>query len=116
MCTPGYQIHVRMHTILSVLQALSEVYSPPSDAPSILPNEDSSVANGDIQPVVPPFDLCVKGVVELVMDDLFGEAALAKEADGDVKSSQIKEAKGMKAFDCLEMLARWVAMHKSFLV
>lgn len=115
MCTSGYQIHVRMHTILSVLQALSAVYHPPSDAPSILPNEDGSTANGDVQVVVPPFDVCVKGVVELVMDDLFGEAALAKEADGDVKSSQIKEAKGMKAFDCMEMLARWVLMHTSFL-
>ncbi|CAN0493008.1 unnamed protein product, partial [Ectocarpus sp. 8 AP-2014] len=56
-------------------------------------------------------------VVELLIEDLFGESAAAKEAQGaNVASSKVKEAKGQKAYDSFEIAARTLLFRPTFTV
>ncbi|CAN0542172.1 unnamed protein product, partial [Ectocarpus sp. 12 AP-2014] len=51
------------------------------------------------------------------MEDLFGESAAAKEAQGaNVASSKMKEAKGQKAYDSFEIAARTLLFRPTFTV
>ncbi|CAN0297211.1 unnamed protein product, partial [Ectocarpus fasciculatus] len=67
--------------------------------------------------VKPSFDACIPEVVELLMEDLFGDSAAAKEAQGaNVASSKMKEAKGQKAYDSFEIAARTMLFRPTFTV
>ena len=65
--------------------------------------------------VLPPLDGCAARVMELCMDDLFGEAAESREATGVVRS-EVKEAKGSRTMDTLETLARVVLFRPSYVL
>lgn len=124
----GYQLHVRMFTLHTVLKTVADSYKPPNPpsvdvrptkqsasssatgtsvaaASRILPIADTSggmdvdgedgtamaaatapaKAVAVVAPAVPsslvkpPFDACIPEIVELLMEDLFGESAAAKE-------------------------------------
>lgn len=127
----GYQLHVRMFTLHTVLKTVADSYKPPNPpsvdvrptklSASSSPTETSVVPAGRILPVAntaedmdvdgedstaaatateagaeakvvaavapavpsslvkPHFDACIPEIVELLMEDLFGESAAAKE-------------------------------------
>ncbi|CBJ27113.1 conserved unknown protein [Ectocarpus siliculosus] len=81
-----------------------------SAAASVVPAVPSSL-------VKPSFDACIPEVVGLLIEDLFGESAAAKEAQGaKIASSKIKEAKGQKAYDSFENAARTLLFRPTFTV
>jgi len=53
--------------------------------------------------VLPPLDACADKIMRLCLEDLFGEAAESKEAQ-DVLRNEIKEAKGAKTYDVIEVM------------
>jgi hypothetical protein len=55
--------------------------------------------------VLPPLDACADRIMRLCMEDLFGEAAEEKEAVG-VLRNEVKEAKGAKTYDVIEVRSR----------
>ncbi|GAB5030268.1 u3 small nucleolar rna-associated [Nannochloropsis oceanica] len=120
----GYMLHIRIFTLHTVLRALEDVYSPPLDAPSfpvpsaglMVPPSDSHSSNSSRQPMRPALDACLSDAVALLTEDLFGEAAGAKEAEAEVKSTTIKEAKGQKALDGLEVLSRLLLFRPTYAV
>ncbi|EKU22502.1 hypothetical protein NGA_0480900 [Nannochloropsis gaditana CCMP526] len=125
----GYMLHIRIFTLHTVLRSLEEVYKPPLDAPSLpVPRaslaagpspETSSYGNGsdsNAHALRPPLDACLTEIVALLTEDLFGEAAGAKEAEAEVKSATIKEAKGQKALDGLEILSRLLLFRPTYAV
>ena len=69
-----------------------EASTPPPPPPPLLP----------LGMALPPFDLCVGRIMELLVADLFGEAAESKEAQGAMIQT-IKEAKGQKSYDAIEV-------------
>jgi U3 small nucleolar RNA-associated protein 20 len=111
----GFHMHVRTFTLHSLLGALAEEYVPP-EVPSIDPDAaaDRPPAELKVLATVPPFDACVRTIVDLLLEDIFGEAAGAKEADAEVKSTSIKEAKGQKALDAFELLGRCILFRPTF--
>jgi U3 small nucleolar RNA-associated protein 20 len=88
--TEGYKLHVRTATVHSILLGLSLTYKPPEmwNGPSSVPSFDSNI------PVL----------VDLLQQDLFGEAQERKDADGS-KVSFVKEAGGSKSTNALELIA-----------
>ncbi|CAB1098209.1 unnamed protein product [Ectocarpus sp. CCAP 1310/34] len=143
----GYQLHVRTFTLHTVLKTVADSYKPPNppsvDVRNTKPAEpasasattdaaDAAVMDVDgeessaaalVVPAVPSslvkpsFDACIPEVVELLMEDLFGESAAAKEAQGaNVASSKMKEAKGQKAYDSFEIAARTLLFRPTFTV
>ncbi|CAN0311923.1 unnamed protein product, partial [Ectocarpus sp. 4 AP-2014] len=83
----GYQLHVRTFTLHTVLKTVADSYKPPNP-PSVdvrkagpdEPDESASlIADTDAADAAPSFDSCIPEVVELLMEDLFGESAAAKE-------------------------------------
>ena len=61
--------------------------------------------------VLPPLDACVDRLMRLCVEDLFGEAAEAREAT-DVLKNDVKEAKDAKTYDVIEV--RTFAVRKPF--
>ncbi|CAN0097927.1 unnamed protein product, partial [Ectocarpus sp. 12 AP-2014] len=146
----GYQLHVRMFTLHTVLKTVADSYKPPNppsvDVRNTKPAEPAESASSSatldaadaaamdidahessaaalVVPAVPSslvkpsFDACIPEVVELLMEDLFGESAAAKEAQGaNVASSKMKEAKGQKAYDSFEIAARTLLFRPTFTV
>jgi U3 small nucleolar RNA-associated protein 20 len=96
--TEGYKLHVRTATIHSILLGLSSMYQPPE------------TWNGT--PTVPPFDSNVPILVDLLQQDLFGEAQERKDADGS-KVSFVKEAGGSKSTHTLELIAGMIYFRSS---
>ena len=94
-------------------------YSPPQDAPSIpvipsdnhhqenLTNNEGMSTGGDggldmsVEPVQPDFDRCLPMIMESVLDDLNGDSQEDRETEA--KKAIIREAKGNKANDTLEV-------------
>ena len=107
--TEGYQRHVRNYTIRSVLADALTDYSPPSDYPLV--TLDTDISSFDID--LPPFDKCIPLVVASVLDDLLGEAHEDRTADGAVRTL-IREAKGTKANEILEICARNILFRPSY--
>ena len=130
----GYQLHVRTFTLCAVLQSLAAAYSPPLDAPSaVLPgaqNSDSpqlqqsdAPAEADVAdaaatlqvPVLPELDSAIPLIVELCMEDLFGEAGEARDSGAAVGHiSKTKEAKGAKACEALGVLASMLLFRPTY--
>lgn len=78
--TRGYQLHVLSYTMHSILVA-----SVPSFGP------------GDL-------DHCLPSIVNVVMDDIFGVVGQEKDAEG--YTTQMKEIKGSKSQDSMELVAK----------
>eukprot|EP00980_Cylindrotheca_fusiformis_P008869 scaffold1894_cov180-Cylindrotheca_fusiformis.AAC.2 len=90
--TEGYKLHVRAAVIHTILQELSKTYEP-------------SFAN---IPHPLYFDSCTAALMELIQEDLFGEANERRESK-DTSVRFVKEAGGSKSLDSIEMVCRMVA-------
>lgn len=75
----GYQLHVLSYTVHSILVSVAPSYAP-----------------GDL-------DYCVSQIVDVVMDDIFGVTGMEKDAEGYI--SKMKEVKGSKSYDSMDLLA-----------
>ena len=78
--TKGYQLHVLSYTMHSILVAVVPGCSP-----------------GDL-------DYCLPTIVTVIMDDIFGVVGQEKDAEG--YNSQMKEVKGSKSQDSMELIAK----------
>jgi U3 small nucleolar RNA-associated protein 20 len=76
----GYQLHVLSFTVHSILVATTDEFK-----------------QGDL-------DHCLRDVVSVVMDDIFGATGQEKDAEGYVSS--MKEIKSNKSYDSMELLAK----------
>lgn len=113
--TDGYQRHIRNYTMRSLLSIVMEKYEAPaefSEFPSlpILEMASSELEDGNLtlDSLVasrPHFDRCIPMIVECVVDDLVGETKEDREVDGALRTV-IREAKGSKSNDILEVTAR----------
>ncbi|CAM9237943.1 unnamed protein product, partial [Phaeothamnion confervicola] len=133
----GFQLHVRTFTLHAVLSSVLADYAPP-DAPSVdvfagaaamaeaeAANTAALAANAAASAGLPAFDRCVPELMGVLMEDLFGEVAAARrarDAGVDVAQSKMKEAKGAKAMDAVELVCRallfrptWTALPASAL-
>lgn len=79
--TRGYQLHVLSFTIHTLLDKMSDSLEP-----------------GKLDP-------CLQGLVEVLVEDLFGEAA--KEREVEKIANKLPEAKTCKSFDTYEILAKF---------
>jgi U3 small nucleolar RNA-associated protein 20 len=93
--TEGYQLHVRSACVHSILLALSGAYRP---------------RMGEDWAEPPPFDRAVPALVDLIQQDLFGEAQERKEAR-DSQVSFVKEAAGSKSLHALEITASLIVFN-----
>jgi U3 small nucleolar RNA-associated protein 20 len=89
--TEGYRLHVRAAVVHTVLQELSNSYKPSS--------VDSST------PLY--FDDCTAALMELIQEDLFGEANERRESK-ETNVRFVKEAGGSKSLDSIELICRMV--------
>ena len=116
-------------------------YTPPHDAPSIpvvpsdnhhhndATNNDVALASGGsggrslsdsldplppslVEPVQPDFDRCLPMIMESVLDDLNGDSQEDRETEA--KKAIIREAKGNKANDTLEISARCLLFRPTY--
>lgn len=95
----GFRLHVRMATIHSILLALSAHYKPPENCT----DEEASGLS---------FDKSVPALMDLIQQDLFGNAQERKEAEG-VQGRYVKEAGGSKSHNSLELIASLIAFRPS---
>ena len=110
----GYQRHIRNYTMRSLLSIVMEKYEAPSkfvEFPSLpilesTNNEsDDDVTLDRIIASRPHFDRCIPMILESVVDDLVGGTKEDREVDGALRTV-IREAKGSKSNDILEVTAR----------
>ncbi|MCJ1471009.1 U3 snoRNP protein [Pseudocyphellaria aurata] len=76
----GYQLHVLSFTVHAILVATAPIFKP-----------------GDL-------DYCLPQVVSVIMDDIFGATGLEKDAEEYV--SRMKEVKGSKSYDSMELISK----------
>ena len=107
--TEGYQRHVRNYTIRSILSDTLTRYSPPKDFPFVTLETDIQSLDIDL----PAFDKCIPLIVTSVLDDLAGDANQDRTADGAVRTL-IREAKGTKANEIIEICARNILFRPSY--
>lgn len=96
--TEGYQLHVRSATLHTVLLGLSKSYRPETPA-------------GEIA-LVNNLDYCVPAIMDLVQQDLFGEARERREVEG-AKVRYVKEASGSKGLDSIEVICSLICFQPS---
>lgn len=96
--TDGYQLHVRAATLHSILLAVSENFKPSA---TCAPGHEVS-----------PLDRIVPGIMEILLQDLFGDAQERRDAEGS-QVRFVKEAGGAKSSNSLEILASLVTFRPS---
>lgn len=101
----GFQRHVCNYTVRTLLRLVLANYSPPRSAPSVPFHLLDKLSEVDIEPVLPDFDQAIPLIMQSALDDLAGGAQDDREASEAVRSL-IREAKGSKANDTLELTAR----------
>ena len=94
----GYQLHVRAATLHTILVAYSQTYKPPIDV-------------NDIDEQLPSFDQNIPAMMDLIQQDLFGEAREFREANANKKF--VKEASGSKSNDSIEVMCRLLLFRPS---
>ncbi len=117
----GFQLPVRTYTIAALLKTLQQTGYCPTAGPSLdpkLPALDNEAAAAGARSSSPPFDECVPLMMRLLMEDLFlsgDDARRAANSGGHIVSyiNKTKEAKGAKAMECLQFLAKNVAFRPS---
>jgi U3 small nucleolar RNA-associated protein 20 len=112
----GYQRHICCYSMRFILTQVLKDYSPPIDAPSI--SIDQMEDSGKMDELKSArahgiLDDCLPAVMHTIVDDIVG---LTQE-DRDVDSahrSLIREAKGIKAYDVLELCARMITFRPTY--
>ena len=113
----GYQRHVRNYTVRSLLSSVMKDYAPDSSAFSLplLTSDMADLATEFAEKVtVPEFDKCIPILIEFCMDDINGIAVEDRESKDDVKRSLIREAKGNKANEILEICGRCLLFRPTY--
>ena len=82
----GYQLHILSYTVHSILLSNESLLSP-----------------GDLDP-------CLSILVNIIMDDIFG--ATGQEKDAEDYISKMKEVRGNKSFDSMEIVAKVVSLNQ----
>ncbi|TYZ65388.1 hypothetical protein PybrP1_008760 [[Pythium] brassicae (nom. inval.)] len=101
----GYMVHVlsyTLHAILDKAATLVAAKKPPSLA-------DAAPADGAAleREFASPLDACIPSMMDILLDDLF--RGVVENQDGsEQRKSKMKEAKGSRSLDALELLARTV--------
>jgi len=95
----GYKLHVRSAALHSILVSISKSYASP-------------VIHADKEAMSLPFDRCVPAMLDLIHQDVFGEASVIKEVQ-NVEKRLVKEAMGSKSLDSLEIIARSILFKPS---
>jgi U3 small nucleolar RNA-associated protein 20 len=95
--TEGYKLHVRNATIHTILLEIAKVYTPPKACESN---------------TLPTFDKTVPAFMDLIQQDIFGEAQERKDAQGS-KVRFVKEAGGAKTAHSLELIASMILFRPS---
>ena len=96
--TEGYKLHVRTATLHSILLELSKVYTPHDPMKG--------------EPSPPAFDKTVPALLDLIQQDLFGEAQERRDAQGN-QVRFVKEAGGSKSLHALELIASMILFKPS---
>lgn len=112
LLTEGYQRHVCSYTVRYLLNQLFESYDPPTDikAPAFDAIE-ADVDRTDMKKGI--MDECIDILMEIVTDDLTG----ISQEDRDVETanrSLIREAKGIKAYDILEICSKKILFRPTY--
>lgn len=94
----GYKLHVLIATVHTILLDLSNEYCPPASCTC------------DIS--APAFDKSVPAFMDLIQQDIYGEAQDRNDADGS-QVRYVKEAGGSKALHSLELLSRMICFKPS---
>ncbi|GKY94643.1 hypothetical protein MPSEU_000429800 [Mayamaea pseudoterrestris] len=94
----GYQLHVRAATIHSILLELSLSYT----VPDLGVNEEAEIG----------FDNAVPGMIDLIQQDIFGDAQERKDAEGN-QVRYVKEAAGSKSYHSLEIISSLILFKPS---
>lgn len=119
----GYQRHICNYTVKSILMAVLIDYDSPVGAPSVplsslyelSDNLNVTKVFENIEFVKPELDKCVPMIMECVMDDLTGESRKDFAAsETGVNRSVIRESKGSKANDILEICARYILFRPTY--
>ena len=97
--TEGYYLHVRSAAVHNILLELSTAYTPS------IPTSTSTWS-------IPAFDKCVAALMDLIQEDLFGEASERRESR-DTNVRYVKEAVGSKSVNSVEMLCRLITFKPS---
>jgi U3 small nucleolar RNA-associated protein 20 len=95
----GYKLHVRSAVLHTILLELLETYK---HSGANRPNDEGPI----------PFDQCVAGMMDLIQEDLFGEAQERKESR-DTQVRYVKEAGGSKSVHAIEMICRLIVFKPS---
>ena len=136
----GFQRHVCNYTVRSILRLVLSDYRPPLDAVSVPlnmldqlhhhhelhHNNDDHQHHGDDTmkivddndgiipvPVKPEFDQAIPLIMQCVLDDLIGGSQDDRDVDDAVRSL-IREAKGSKANDLLEITAKCLLFRPTY--
>lgn len=123
LLTEGYQRHICNYSVKSILIAVLIDYQSPVHAQSIPlsslyelsdnPNIGKLFDNIDF--IKPELDRCVPMIMECVMDDLTGESRKDFTAsETGVNRAVIRESKGSKANDILEISARYILFRPTY--
>lgn len=100
----GYMVHVLSYTLHSILEKaamLVEAKKPRSLADTAT-LEENEVLERDF---ASPLDACIPSMMDILLDDLF--RGVVENQDGsEQRKSKMKEAKGSRSLDALELLAR----------
>eukprot|EP01041_Mallomonas_annulata_P001346 gene1346-2596_t len=109
--TEGYQRHVRNYSIRHILGVVLEGYSPPKDAISIPIQANINLSTFDV--IIPTFDHCIPSIMSIVLDDIVGIAQEDREVEG-ASRTLIREAKGSKANEILELCSRCILFRPTY--
>ena len=105
----GYQRHVRNYTIRSLLADCTQNYTPPVDSPRLSLESDKS--NFHLPHV--SFDDCIPLIVSSAIEDMVGATSVDRVTDGAIRTL-IREAKGSKSNEILELTARHILFRPSY--
>lgn len=95
----GYKLHVRSATIHTILQELQASYTPPGS--DMLKTASS-----------PPFDSSIPAMMDMLQEDLFGEANERRESQ-ETNVRYVKEAGGSKSVHSIELMCRMIRFEPS---
>jgi len=109
----GFQRQVRNYTVRYILNQVLEDYSPNNLLPAF-PDINNCLASNELT-VSTYFDSCIPIIMECVLDDMTGIAHEDRTVEG-VQKSVIRESKGNKANDILEICANNLLFRPSYVI
>jgi len=109
----GFQRQVRNYTVRYILNQVLEDYSPNNLLPAF-PDINNCLASNELTAST-YFDSCIPIIMECVLDDMTGIAHEDRTVEG-VQKNVIRESKGNKANDILEICANNLLFRPSYVI